>query len=240
MSEGTALPKLDALTKGQRALAALSVVAATALVVWTVVDVSSRLGALSWWMPLALFAGIAAADLLSGLVHWAADTWGRDDTPIVGPRLLVPFRVHHVNPDDFVTRPFLDTNGDVALIAVPVLAAVQLIPFETTWGVPLAVACVGFAGVGMLTNQIHQWAHLPSPPRPIRWLQDCRLILSRTAHQRHHGRPYNASYCIATGWWNPLLDAIQFFRRLERVVTSLTGVEPRLDDARYVARLSDS
>jgi hypothetical protein len=240
VSEATALPKLDALTRGQRALATLSLVAASALLVWNVVEVSRHLHALSWWIPPALFAGIAAADFLSGLVHWAADTWGRDDTPIVGPRLLVPFRVHHVNPDDFVTRPFLDTNGDVALIAVPILAAARLIPFETAWGGPLAVSCLGFAGVGMLTNQIHQWAHLPSPPHLIRWLQRCRLILSPTAHERHHGRPYDASYCIATGWWNPPLDAIQFFRRLERVVTLLTGIVPRIDDARYVARLSDS
>ena len=64
---------------------------------------------------------MAAADFGSGLVHWAADTWGRDDLPVIGRRLLVPFRVHHVNPDDFLRRRFVDTNGDVAFLAVPVL-----------------------------------------------------------------------------------------------------------------------
>jgi hypothetical protein len=38
--------------------------------------------------------------LASGIVHWSADTWGRDDLPVVGQRLLVPFRLHHVDPDD--------------------------------------------------------------------------------------------------------------------------------------------
>ena len=71
-------------------------------------------GILGWWMPLAALVGVAAADLVSGIVHWAADTWGRDDFPVIGPALLVPFLVHHVNPDDFQRRRFVDVNGDVA------------------------------------------------------------------------------------------------------------------------------
>ncbi|MGH9199618.1 MAG: fatty acid desaturase CarF family protein, partial [Vicinamibacterales bacterium] len=159
----TALPKLEAQTGAQRALAALSIVAASVLLIWNATDVFTNLDGFRWWTPLAFLAGVAAADFLSGVVHWAADTWGRDDTPIVGPRLLIPFRVHHVNPDDFLTRSFLDTNGDVALIAVLVFCVARLIPIDTTWGGPLAVACLGFAGVGGMTNQIHQWAHMPSP-----------------------------------------------------------------------------
>ena len=68
-------------------------------------------------------SGVLIADFGSGLVHWGADTWGRDDLPVIGPRLLVPFRVHHVNPEDFLRRNFADTNGDVALIAfAPIVA----------------------------------------------------------------------------------------------------------------------
>ena len=39
--------------------------------------------------------------------------------PILGRRLLRPFRVHHVTPDDFLRRGFLTVNGDVALISIP-------------------------------------------------------------------------------------------------------------------------
>src|SRR5687768_8625728 len=84
-----------------------------------------------WWIPAAFIAGIAAADCASGLIHWGADTWGRDDLPLVGHRLLVPFRIHHVNPDDFLRRRFIDTNGDVAAVAVPFLLGLHAVPFET-------------------------------------------------------------------------------------------------------------
>ena len=190
----------------------------------------------AWWTPFALIAGMAAADFGSGLVHWGADTWGRDDLPVIGRRLLVPFRVHHINPDDFLRRSFVDTNGDVAFLTAVVLAALLFLPLEPSWAGPLAVFGFALCGVGMMTNQIHQWAHMPSPPRAVRVLQDARIILGRGEHAAHHDRPYDAHYCITTGWGNRPLEAIGFFRGLERTITRLTGARPRHDDERYEQR----
>jgi ubiquitin-conjugating enzyme E2 variant len=189
-----------------------------------------------WWVPLLLVCGIAAADLGSGLVHWAADTWGRDDLPVIGRRVLVPFRVHHLNPDDFLRRRFVDGNGEVAAIALPLLCGLVALPLEIGWGAASAVFLLSFCGVGIFTNQIHQWAHMTSPPRAVRLLQDWGVLLGRAAHRSHHDRPYNAHYCITTGWCNRPLDAIALFRRLERVITSTTGAKPRQDDDLYEAR----
>jgi ubiquitin-conjugating enzyme E2 variant len=155
---------------------------------------------------------------------------------MIGRRLLVPFRIHHINPDEFLERPFVETNGDVSFLAIPTLGCLLAVPLDTAWGGPLSIFGLGVCGVGMLTNQIHQWAHMPSPPRLVRFLQDCRVILGRAEHARHHQQPYDGCYCITTGWCNGPLERAGFFRSLERCVTRATGLVPRQDDVRYEER----
>jgi hypothetical protein len=153
--------------------------------------------------------------------------------PILGRRFLHPFRVHHVNPDDFLRRKFIDTNGDVGMLMAVPLAASLWISLDSTAGCVLATSVTAFCGVGLFTNQVHQWAHMPAPPAVVRALQDWGIILGRQAHQRHHDHPYDTNYCIATGWCNRPLAAIDFFRRLERLMSCVTGVQPRADDRRF-------
>lgn len=237
MSEtSSAPPGLHELTRRQLLFSGLSIAAAFLLLGWIGCRIVMRVDPWQWWIPLALVGGIAAADFASGLVHWGADTWGRDDCPVIGHRLLVPFRVHHINPDDFLRRRFIDTNGDVALLAIPVLVALVAVPLETAWGGPVAVFGLAFCGIGSMTNQIHQWSHMPSPPPPVRVLQSCGLLLSSSQHAVHHQRPYDCHYCITTGWLNRPLEEIAFFRRLEVAITGLTGVAPRDDDRRYAEK----
>lgn len=224
------------LTRAQFIFSACSIAAASGLFAAFAVRVVTLVDLRHWWVVPVLLAGVAAADFGSGLVHWAADTWGRDDVPVIGQRLLVPFRVHHVNPDDFLRRRFVDTNGDVAFIAAAVLAVLLALPLEGQWEGAVAVCALGFCGIGMMTNQIHQWAHMPSPPLPIRILQTLRLLLGRAEHAMHHERPFNARYCITTGWCNGPLERARFFQRLESAITRLTGAQPREDDRRYHVR----
>jgi plasmanylethanolamine desaturase len=223
------------LTRSQRLFSIASIIAAfsllAALGVRLVLEASGQ-----WWAPLAFVGGVAAADFASGLVHWGADTWGREDLPIIGHRLLVPFRVHHLNPDDFLCRSFIDTNGDVAFVAVPLLAGLLSMPLDTRWTHAAAMFGLGFCAFGMMTNQIHQWAHMPSPPVAVLLLQRARLILGRAEHATHHEQPYNARYCITTGWCNAPLEAVGFFRFLERAVMRVTGAQPRQGDRRYEVR----
>jgi ubiquitin-conjugating enzyme E2 variant len=236
MKTNGSLPSHYELTRAQVAFSCLSIGSAALLAIWLGYRVASQLDLTQWWAPAAVLLGIAAADLASGLIHWFADTWGRDDCPLIGHRLLVPFRVHHINPDDFLRRRFIDTNGEVAAIAAPLLALLLAVPLDTTWGGPVALFGFAFCCVGSMTNQIHQWAHMPVPPAPVRAMQASRLLLGRAEHATHHDRPYDRRYCITTGWCNRPLDAIAFFRRLESAITWLTGVPPRRDDRRYEAR----
>ena len=230
------LPVHYELTPGQAAFSCASITAASLLLAWLGVRIATSLDLWQWWVLPAFASGLVAADFGSGLVHWAADTWGRDDYPVIGPRLLVPFRVHHINPDDFLRRRFIDTNGEVAAIAAPVLLLLLALPINSSWSGPIVVFGFAFCGLGALTNQIHQWSHMPSPPAPVRALQACGVLLGRAEHTAHHARPYDRHYCITTGWCNRPLDAIGFFRRLESAITLLTGVAPRHDDRRYEVR----
>lgn len=220
------------MSRSQRAFSIVSIVAAVALLALFAVRIVTNL-APAWWMPVAFLLGIAVADLGSGLVHWFADTWGDDDLPVIGHRLLKPFRLHHVDPDNFLRRSFIDANGDVAFATLPALLLLLLVPLDRAWGPAVAIAGLGLCGVGMWTNQIHQWAHMPSPPGPVRVLQRCGLLLGQQAHAAHHAGAYDRHYCITTGWWNEPLEAMGFFRRAEAVITKSTGLLPRADDRRY-------
>lgn len=226
------LPALPDATRAQRFLWASAILVALSLLAALGVRIGRRVDLLQWWVPFACVAGIAAADFASGLLHWAADTWGRSDFPVLGPRILVPFRVHHLNPDDFVRRRFLDANGDVAALMIPILAGLLQVPLDTPPAPALALFGFAMVAFGGMTNQIHQWAHMPRPPAPVRLLQRARVLLSPVDHAAHHDRPYDVSYCITTGWCNRPLEAIRFFRRLEAFITDITGALPRDDEAR--------
>ena len=235
----TSLPRIaahDEVPRWQRIFWGVIIVAAVGTAAGCVFRIATEFDVWQWWVPVAFVAGIAAADFGSGLVHWAADTWGRDDFPVIGSRLLVPFRVHHINPDDFLSRHFLDTNGDVAAAALPVLVYLFFVPLGSDWGEALVVFGTGLCAVGMFTNQIHQWAHMPCPPRAVSFLQATGILLGRVDHRAHHARPYNGHYCITTGWCNRPLERLGLFRALETLITRISGAQPRQDDDRYEQR----
>jgi len=193
---------------------------------------------LTWQSLLAIPAGIACADFVSGMVHWSADTWGSESMPVLGKRLLHPFRVHHVNPGDFLKRRFVDTNGDVAFLMILVLGAAWSMPMESPSQTFWAVFVLSLTAVGLMTNQIHQWAHMRRAPWLVRMLQRTGVILSYRAHRLHHQRPHTANYCIATGWCNAPLQAVQFFSVMEYLVSACTGLQPRSDEHAFTEAVS--
>ena len=224
----------------QRAFGVVCVVTAGGLLALQLARVLSTPGVVRWWTPLLVAAGMLFADLVSGIVHWSADTWGSTSMPVIGKRFLEPFRIHHLNPDDFLRREFFDVNGDVAMISAALLGAVFLIPLDSAWGSGSAVFLVSFVIVALPTNQVHQWAHMRRPPAWVRWLQERRVILSRGEHELHHRSPYATHYCIAAGWWNNLLGRVDFFRRAERLITGITGLIPRYDEEAFARRVTAS
>jgi len=99
-------------------------------------------------------------DFLSGLVHWAADTWGKFETPIFGPTIIYSFRKHHIDPHDIVTHSFLETNA-ASSYPMPFAIAIALMTSNGSfvsqsynWAIIFGVI------LGILTNQFHKWAHM--------------------------------------------------------------------------------
>lgn len=183
------------------------------------------------WTIAAAAAGWIGADFVSGLVHWFFDTWLRHTTPILGPVFVRPFREHHVDPLSITRHDFVEVNGSNCLATCPVLAGALFLDPESALPRAAAVALLALCLGIFATNQFHRWAHLPEPGPAIRALQDAGVILGRAHHAGHHAAPYDRRYCITTGWLNPLLDGVGFFRSLERVIHAATGAMPRAEDS---------
>ena len=226
-----ARPELDPVSRWVWGFETACLLAATALLIANLARLARDGALFEWWTPLLVLAALLLADFGSGIVHWSADTWGSERMPVLGSRFLRPFRVHHLNPEDILRRGFVDLNGDVALLGLPLLAGGLLIPLSEVEGRLASIFCAALGACSLPTNQIHQWAHQNEAPAWVRWLQRRRLILSRERHALHHAAPYTTDYCITTGWCNPALSAMGFFPRAERWISRLTGAVPRGDEA---------
>lgn len=175
----------------------------------------------------AAMTGYIAADLVSGIVHWLADTYGSPDTPLAGPNLLRPFREHHRWPEDIAHHDFVESNGNSCIVSAPAMAAILWVPVGEPLGLAVASFFLALTASVFGTNQFHKWAHMPEPPRVVGLLQRCRLILGPEHHRRHHVPPFDTYYCITTGWLNRVLAATGFWRGLEWAILRVTGYPPR-------------
>jgi ubiquitin-conjugating enzyme E2 variant len=185
-------------------------------------------------LPRALAAallGALAADLLTGLVHWACDTWGDENTPWLGPTLIHAFREHHARPHAMLEHDWVDVNREPGVAAALAWALLALPAVQALLaGRPaLYAGLCSFIAYGAAANQLHQWAHMNRPPRWVRAMQRRGLVLSPAGHARHHAGANERAYCISTGWLNPALDACGFWRGLERAVSCCTGATPHAE-----------
>jgi hypothetical protein len=192
----------------------------------------------SWLIAASFLLSMVLADLFSGLVHWGADSWGNLETPLVGKTFIRSFREHHVDPFRITCHDLIETNGDNCLLTiVPLFLLTRAqIREENQTDIFIVSFLIGLCIWVSLTNQIHKWSHMRKPPGMVAFLQDWHIILSRKEHQIHHHTPFDRYYCITTGWLNPLLGAIGFWKRMENVITNLTGAVPRHDDAYWTVQ----
>jgi len=160
----------------------------------------------------------AGVDLLSGIVHWALDTYGSPETPLIGP-VIGDFREHHVLPDAILEKDFLACSANAALLGVPVMIGAHITASALPVGGGLLLGgAVAFTSASVLTNYIHRIAHDPDSTPTQRKLQRWGLILKTEEHDRHHSGNYRCAYAITTGWTNGLAERFGLYERAEALI----------------------
>ena len=199
----------------------LTLIAMSFGIAWTIADGLRGQPEAGWWLlPSAVLLGYLGADFISGFVHFLADRFFSESTPVIGQNFVKPFRDHHRDPTDIAKHDFIETNGNNSLISIAPLGFLWWwLPSTELWGLFGLVTALSMALGVLATNQIHKWAHMEAPPRYVRGLQKRRLILSPAHHDVHHRPPHDANYCITTGWLNPILRGVGFFPRAEAVLS---------------------
>ena len=159
---------------------------------------------------LALPAGWLALDLLSGIAHWAFDSFGSASTPLIGPSFIHPFRAHHADPAKMTRHDFVETHGASCFAALPLLVMAAVLPLESPAAI-LGQAFASFTALAALaTNQCHKWAHMETTATPafVRWAQRRGIVLPPEQHRRHHTPPFNTHFCMTSGRLNRLFDGL--------------------------------
>jgi hypothetical protein len=210
-------------------LSGIGVFAVLAALIGSEVYLGAAVFGYAWFLPAVVLLAYLAADLASGFVHFLADNFGSEETPILGPNFIGPFRDHHVDPTGITRNNFVDNNGKNCLASVPFMLLVWLfVPAASAaWGYLFGAFFLMVCPAGLLTNQFHKWAHMERPPRWVRRLQVWSLLLSKEHHDVHDESPYDTYYCITVGFRNPLLDKTRFFERSERLIRhAVPGTAP--------------
>ncbi|MCF6329396.1 MAG: fatty acid desaturase family protein [Henriciella sp.] len=174
---------------------------------------------------LKVFGGLYFADFISGVVHWFEDRYGNPNWPIIG-HTIRENQQHHHTPRSFLRGKLWQRNREVWVIGAGFLALF----WAVGWLNLFTVSAVLF---GVFANEAHASAH-KSPKengRLITALQKTGLIQSHRHHAAHHRKGKDSHYCVITNHVNPVLERVQFFQTIERLIKWITGRLPRLDDS---------
>mmetsp|Transcript_9526 Transcript_9526/g.14077 ORF Transcript_9526/g.14077 Transcript_9526/m.14077 type:complete len:229 (+) Transcript_9526:36-722(+) len=186
-----------------------------------------------------IIGALIITDGISGVAHWAVDSYGKANWPIIG-KTIKAFRDHHIVPTSMTTMSFYENNEENMIIALGIQYIAIIINSWYTKDqkyrneIQLGITCI--AGLIAITNQIHAWCHTTPEKLPIlvNYLQQIGIIINGKGHQKHHqSKEKDTYYCITTGWLNKPLETIAFWRTLETIIYHITATQPREEDKQW-------
>jgi hypothetical protein len=185
----------------------------------------------------SVLTAMYSADLVSGLLHWAFDTWF-DETNVSLQRMVRIVREHHIYPQKIFNYGVHQEVGLMSWFGLLGLAPACLTYIARTKSertVEPATLAAGLVYSLLITFSLefHKLGHRFQRGRLVQALQAAHLILSPEHHMKHHAREHDAYYCLVNGIGDLTLGRLGFFRFLESTMTALTGMKPRDNDRRW-------
>src|SRR6202790_2917100 len=168
-------------------------------------------------LATGVVSGVAclfAVDFITGVIHWAEDTWTALGRSTLLDRYVVRDNIeHHSKPGPIRGGTYWETNR--VCIALAFATACVLLLFGVHEWTAYAIVLLASQ-----SKQVHKWSRCTTPPRAIAWLQRFGVLQSPAHHAEHHKRPYANRYCTTTNFLNPVLDGVRFWRGLEWLIES--------------------
>lgn len=203
----------------------------------------SHVGMLSrgWaFAVLGIAAGTFVADFVSGVLHWAFDTYFSDRNSSV-KRMVVLVREHHIFPNRILQYSVWREAGMLSWFGVLLAAApygVALLAGGVPGPLRWALVITGLAMCQEITFMLefHKAGHRPERGWVVRSLQKARLLLSPEHHLQHHAGQHDSHYCLINGLADATLGRLGAFRALEAAIKRTTGAVAREHDKTVLAR----